>query len=304
MAAISLQDFAQTSQQPMRKGIVQLITNVSIFLRLLRFVPVDGFTYTYSRQTTLGGIAFRTLNASYTPDVGVVNPLIESLGILGGEVKTDRQIVNKQGDVARANTIAAKVKKSGLFFDKYVIDGDPANDPAQFYGLNARLTGNQVQSAGTNGGQITTDLFDAAIDAVVGTNENKVLVMNKAIRRKLTKLVTGLAGGASVLDVGNQLTKYNGVPIEILDEDGDEAAILGFDETQGSSNVTTSAYCIRAGSDVEGEFVQGLIGSQMIEHVQVGLLGTYFSDIVEANMGLAVFHPRSACRIKGILTPT
>lgn len=38
----------------------------------------------------------------------------------------------------------------------------------------------------------------------------------------------------------------------------------------------------------------------MIEHVEVGLLGTYYSDLVEANIGLAVFHPRAACRIKGI----
>ena len=38
----------------------------------------------------------------------------------------------------------------------------------------------------------------------------------------------------------------------------------------------------------------------MIEHVAVGLLGTYYSDIVEANMGLGVFHPRAACRVKGI----
>jgi hypothetical protein len=51
---------------------------------------------------------------------------------------------------------------------------------------------------------------------------------------------------------------------------------------------------------VDGEYVQGLIGGGMIEHVAVGLLGTYYSDIVEANMGLGVFHPRAAIRLKGI----
>jgi hypothetical protein len=29
-------------------------------------------------------------------------------------------------------------------------------------------------------------------------------------------------------------------------------------------------------------------------------MGTYFSDIVEANMGIGMFHPRAACRVKGI----
>src|SRR5439155_6760646 len=50
LMAISLLDFANQTQSPMRKGIVQEITNESVFLRNLRFVAVDGFAYTYNRQ--------------------------------------------------------------------------------------------------------------------------------------------------------------------------------------------------------------------------------------------------------------
>ena len=298
--AISLLDFANQTQSPMRKGIVQEITNESVFLRALRFVPVDGFAYTYNRQQTLGGIAFRGLNDSYANDTGVVNPQVETLSIFGGEVRTDRQIVNKQGDVARANAIAAKVKKAGLFFDRYVVKGDPTADPLQFHGLNVRLTGAQVMEVAANGGPLTLDLLDQALDAVVGSNSRKVIVCNKAVRRQITALIREAAGGAALSDVGPQAREYDGAPIEVLDEDGDETPILDFDETQGASNVTTSLYVIRPGSDVDGEYFQGLIGGGMIEHVAVGLLGTYYSDIVEANMGLGVFHPRAAIRVKGI----
>jgi hypothetical protein len=299
--AISLLDFANQTTQPMRKGIVQEITNESVFLRRLRFVPVDGFAYTYNRQKTLGGIAFRGLNEGYTNDAGVVNPQVETLSIFGGEVRTDRQLVNKQGDGVRANAIAAKVKKAGLFFDRYVVKGDPAGDPLAFYGLNARLTGGQVLSAGANGGALTLDLLDLALDSVVGSNSRKFIVCNKAVRRKITALLRGAAGGAAVAEIGPQAMEYDGSPIEVLDEDGDESPILAFNETQGSSNLTTSLYVVRPGSDVDGEHVQGLIGARLIEHVAVGLLGTYFSDIVEANMGLGMFHPRAAVRVKGIL---
>jgi hypothetical protein len=106
-------DYANQTTEPMRKGLVQKITNESIFLKRLRFIPVDGFTYEYRRQDTLGGIAFRALNASYTPDQGVVNPYIESLAIFGGEVRTDRQIVNKQGDVVRANRSRPRCARPG-----------------------------------------------------------------------------------------------------------------------------------------------------------------------------------------------
>jgi hypothetical protein len=298
--AISLLDFANQTQSPMRKGIVQEITNESVFLRALRFVPVDGFAYTYNRQKTLGGIAFRGLNDSYSADAGVVNPAVETLSIFGGEVRTDRQIVNKQGDVARANAIAAKVKKAGLFFDRYVIKGDPTSDPLQFYGLNARLTGSQVMEAGANGDTLKLEMLNKALDAVVGSNSKKVIVCNKAVRRQITELVLTAAGGAAVSDVGPQVREYDGTPIEVLDEDGDESPILDFNEPQGTSAVTTSLYVLRPGSDVDGEHVQGLIGSGMIEHAAVGLMGTYYSDIVEANMGLGVFHPRAVVRVKGI----
>jgi hypothetical protein len=38
-----------------------------VFLRILRFVPVDGFAYHYGEQATLGGIAFRNLNETTPP---------------------------------------------------------------------------------------------------------------------------------------------------------------------------------------------------------------------------------------------
>src|SRR5215213_238433 len=162
--ALSLVDFSIQTQNPLKRGLVQEVTNESVFLRRLHFVPVNGFAYTYNRQKTLGGIAFRGLNASYFEDAGVVNPQVETLSIFGGEVRTDRQLVNKQGDSVRANAIAAKVKKAGLFFDRYCIKGDPGLDPLQFYGLNGRLAGSQVLDTGANGGPLTLDKLDQALD--------------------------------------------------------------------------------------------------------------------------------------------
>jgi hypothetical protein len=293
-------DFANQIQTPLQRGVVQEITNESVFLRRLRFIPVDGFAYSYNRQTALGGIAFRGLNDSYTNDVGVINPQVETLSIFGGEVRTDRQLVNKQGDVVRATAIAAKVKKAGLFFDRYVLKGDPGTNPLQFYGLNARLTGDQVIEADPNGGPLTLNVLDRALDAVPGSNDRKFIVCNKQVRRQITALVRDAAGGSPMVEIGPQIKEYDGAPIDVLDEDGDETPILDFDEAQGSSNATTSLYVIRAGTENDGNYVQGLVGSRLIEHVAVGLLGTYFSDIVEANMGLGMFHSRAACRVKGI----
>ncbi len=302
MPALSLIDFAAQTDDPMRTGLVQKITNESIFLRRLRFVKVDGFTYTYGEQTTLGGVAFRSIGGDYTADVGVVNPKIETMGIFGGKIQTDHQMVVKSGDAARANQIAARVRKAGLFYDLKVIKGDSAIDPKNFSGLNARLVNKQLISAGVNGGALTLDLVNRLLDAVVGLNSQKVLVMSKAIRRSLKNLILNKATGTAVADISGSLDSYDGCPIEVIDEDGDESPILDFNETWGTSTVAQSLYCIRPGSDIEGEFMQGLVGGPLIEHYVSGMQGTQHVDIVDAHMGIALFHGRSAARVAGVLS--
>lgn len=288
----------QAGDPSRRQGVVQLITNESVFLRRLNFVSVQGFYYEYNLQTSLGGIAWRGLNETYTDDTGVVNPRVESLRPFGGTVKTDRQLAKGlRGTATRANNIAAKVKRAGLYFDNAVINGDSAVNPKSIDGLRARLTGTQVIAAG---GAITQDLLDQALDAVVGSNSQKIIVCNKFVRRKLSKVVREAAKGATLTDIQGQLTMYSDAPIEVLDEDGDTTEILPFTET-GS---TCSLYVIRPGSAIDGEYVQGLVrildGQPPIEQVEYGERSGVVEDLVEAVMGLGVFHPRSAARISGI----
>jgi hypothetical protein len=250
-----------------------------VFLRILNFVPIDGLTYEYATQVTLGGVAFRGINGTYNADTGVVNPSVEVLAIFGGLVKTDHQIASARGGVARTNAILAKTRKAGLFFDKYVIDGDPATIDKSFYGLKARLTGNQLIDAGANGAALTLDLLDQLLDRVAGPNSEKVFVMNKADRRKTKQLILAAAGGAAVADVGKGVTSYDGASIEQLDEDGDEAPIIAKTETMGSSNVTSSIYCVRPGKSQEGEWVQGIIKGKVIDHIPQGIQGTQVQDL-------------------------
>ena len=97
---ISAQDFYNLNPTPMMKGIVQVITNTSVFLRRLKFIQVNGFGYKYNREVALGGIAFRNLNGYYNPtgkDDSTINPAMEELAIFGGIVRTDRQLVNQSG---------------------------------------------------------------------------------------------------------------------------------------------------------------------------------------------------------------
>lgn len=298
--ALSLIQYAAQTQVPMMQGLVDQITNESVFLKLLKFIDVDGLSYRYNRREALGGIAFRGLNENYSTPPSVINPQTESMAIFGGEVQTDAIIYDRQGDVARANEIGAKLKNAGLFFDRYVIKGDPAVNAKQFYGLNSRISGKQLLTCGTNGGALTQPLIDQLIDAVVGTKD-KYLVCNKAVRRNITALLRTTAKPITFDVASGQVAEYDGVPILILDEDGDQQPILDENETMGSSNVTTSLYCLRLGGDTDKQYLQGLVGTNMIVHRDVGLLGTFYLDVVEMLGSIAVFHPRCAARLAGII---
>jgi hypothetical protein len=301
--AISLLDYANQTPDQIRRGLVQRITNESVMMTRLNFVQVAGYEYRYSRLESLGSVGFRALNANYVADVGTVIPQVERLSTFGGQVTTDQSILRQpNGRDIQAGYIAAKVRKAGLFFDRMCIDGDPAVDPNHFVGLNARLLGNQLITTATNGAQLTLAMLDDAIDRVVGTS-GKIIVCNKAVARRIKQLLVASAGGAVVGDVGGQAMTYQGIPIVVVDEDGDEQAILGFDETVGSSNITASLYVIRAGSDTDGEYVQGLVNTDSIVVGDDERRGTQVFNVIEAGMGLAMFHPRSACRVRGILAP-
>lgn len=291
-------------EDPMRKGLIQKITNESLFLKLLHFVQVDGFTYEYGEQSTLGGIAFRGINGTYTADTGIVNPKIENLAIFGGITQVDAAIANLAGGQARANALLAKTRAAGLYFDRMVFQGNPAVTPKSFFGLNTRLTGNQLlvpaADAGNGAAMVLTDV-DRLIDAVVGPNSEKILVMCKADRRALKKLILTAAQGAQLTDVGKSLPSYDDVEIHVMDEDGDASPILTKNETYGASSVTSSIYCMRLGKSEEGEWVQGVVNNRLVNHTPMAQISTYIQDLVEMVGGLAIFHGRSAARLRGVI---
>lgn len=297
MSSISLVDFAAQEKDPMRRGVLQQITHESIFFKELRFVPVEGFSYQYATQSKMPGITFRAMNGTYAADGGIVNPGIENLKIFGGIVNIDHAL---QGSSTHTNAVTQKIRSAGLFFDYNVINGNPAVDPLQFYGLKNRIIGGQIIYAGANGAALTLGLVDQILDKVAGPNNEKLLIMSKYQRRAFKGVVLTTATGARSDDVVNEVQTYDGAKILVLDEDDMETAILPQTETRGNSAVTGSLYCIRPGKDPEGEYVQGLIRGNMVEHKPLAQTNTLVGDLIEMVAGLGVFHGRAAARLAGL----
>ena len=297
--AFTLIEYMKQTTSELLQGVIEKFARTSPILEQLPFKEIVGNALKYNRETSLPGIAFRSVNEAYDEDTGVINPETEALKILGGDADTDRALQKweKNFGARRATDLKMKVKAAALFFTKNFFDGDEASDPREFDGMNIRLTGDQVLSGGTDGGNISMSLMNQLIDAVSGRPD--ALYCGKKFRRQ----INNLAESSTILTItkdafGEEITAFAGVPIRIIEEDNSDNTILAFDETQGTSSVCASIYAVKFGVDT---YLCGL-QTEPLEAYDLGELEVKpaFRSRIEWLITIAIFHSKSAARLKGI----
>ncbi len=297
--ALTLVEAAKlNSGDVLRNAIIEIYAGSSSILANLPFENINGNAMKYNREGAYPGVGFRGVNEAYTASTGILNPITEALVIAGGDLDVDKFILDTMGQNQRAVHEAMKVRALALAWTKKFIDGNTADDPRVFDGLQTRCTGAQVVDAGTTAGGAALSLakLDAAIDQTLNPTH---LIMNKGMARRLSaaaRLYT--VGGYITYDLdafGRRAMQYNGLPILTVDLDNTGAAILGFDEAATSGGDTaTSIYCVSMGND-------GLIGLQNggIDVRDMGELQTapVVRTRVEWYNGMAVFNGRAVTRL-------
>ena len=299
--ALTLVESSKRYQNPVQQAIVELYAENSDILGALPINTIAGNAYKYNREETLPNIGFRGVNESFTESTGVVNPVTEPLVIAGGDLDVDKFIVSTQGRDQRGVQEAMKVKALAHRITETFIKGDNATEPREFDGLQVRLTGSQVISAGTTAGGAALSLakLDELIDAVDSPTH---LIMNKAMRRRLSAAARLTTVGGFVNyelnEFGRRVMSYNDLPILIADQDETGSDILGFTEAADSGNATaTSIYCV---SFRDGMLTGIQNGAPMVEDLGELQTKPVYRTRVEWYMGIAVLHARAAARLKFI----
>jgi hypothetical protein len=301
MTLVEAAKLALNKGETYRSGVIELYAGSSDILANLPFQDISGNALSYSREVTLPGIGFRGVNESYTPSVGVINPLTEALVIAGGELDVDPFLVKTMGPQIRTTHEAMKIRALSLKWTKEFIKGDTASDARVFDGLQTRATGNQVISAGTTGGGAALSLakLDEAIDQTLNPTH---LIMNKAMARRFSAAArTTSVSGYVTYDVdqlGRRVMQYNGIPILTVDLDDTGTAIMGFTEAADSgASTATSIYVVSMGADSLTGIQNGGIDVQDLGLLQSSPL---YRTRVEWYNGLAAFNGRSITRLKFI----
>jgi hypothetical protein len=298
---LTVTEWEKLNPTPLSSGVVEIFARENPVLAAMPFQNIAGNSYRYNIEQTLPGVAFRDIGEGYTESTGVINPATEALRILGGDSDYDTAQIAMGigGNDTRAVHDAMKSKALSLTWLDTFFHGDNTANPKEFDGRANRLTGNQVMYAGVNGAQLTMDLLDDLIDAVNG--EPSVLLCAKPVRRAITKLARNSSNLTWTVDqFGRQIAVYAGVPIGIIEEGVDGNAILGFDETRGTSDVTGSIYAARFGPDMLSGIQTAAISVRDLGEIDAK---PALRTRIEWFSGMVLKHPRCAARLAGVLAP-
>jgi hypothetical protein len=310
--ALTLAEAAKLSQNDLQRGVVETFLLESVVLDRIPLKPIEGNAYAYNEEAALPGVEFRAVNAAYSESTGTFNQKTEALVILGGDADVDTFIAKTRGNLndQRAEQDRMKVKAASIKFQDAFINGDVAVDANSFDGLKKRLTGKQVLDAGANGlpvigaGSEDRHAFFDKLDellALVKGGTPDALYMNDLVKAWLRSAARREGFHSADRDeFGRVVDFYNSIPMIDIGETAAGARIIPQTEVLGESNVTSSIYAVRFGSDEGDRAVTGLTNGG-VDVRDLGELDSKpaYRTRIEFFCGLAVFGP-GAARLRGV----
>ena len=257
--ALTLLEAAKGEANVFRRGVIETFVEGSRLMEILPFRGIDGGTDGIEQESVLPNVATRGVNEAFTRSEGRFQEIIQSLKIYGGEIGIDPFILRTKGqDRATAQT-ALKIKALRNLWVTDFFKGDSAADPRDFDGLQVRLDGFNVVSAGSDAGGSTLSL--AVLDeAIARCHSPSALFMGRQMHIRLTQAARDNTTSGSVIRTemdafGRPVLFYNGLEVVQIVDNQNNDNILSFTEaaTGGGGSTASSIYVAGVGDEgIEG----------------------------------------------------
>lgn len=292
--ALTLAESAKLSNDMVQRGVIETIIEESPILEMMPFETIEGNSFKYNQENTLGGAAFFAVNATWTEATATFTQKSASLAILGGDADVDNFIQRVRSNIQdqRAVQTQLKAKSVARQFETSFITGDVAVDANAFDGIRKSTAAGQTTEPGVNGGALTLALLDTLIDLVKGGKPH-VLLMSKRTRRRLKALLIAnthyVERGESAF--GRQVMMYDGIPVEVSDFQPD-------DETLGTGTALSSIYGLQFSA------ADGVVGLQngSLEVIDLGQLESKDAQRVRVRwyVSIALLRDSAIARLRGL----
>jgi hypothetical protein len=297
---LTLLEAAKSERDLARLAVIRELAEGEL-MAVIPFQNVEGEGVFYDVEAELPAVGFRGINETLDATYGVLNPQAEKLKIMGAEVDVDTAIIDMRGPQAIADQVQMKVRSMRLTFEDQFINGDESANPRTFDGLRRRINTGSSQAIAM-GGALSLSALDELIDACDAAGGEKVLIMNKKMRRRLNTASRNSSIGGFINyeqnEFGRRVTTYGDVPIVVVDTNAQNLPIMPFTEASSS----TSIYCVAFG-DLLTTALQGRARGQFGPSVRA--LGEVPDAPVDRTRlewycGMAVMNGRSAARLSGV----
>lgn len=299
--AVTLAQAAAVEPDPVRRGAVETMHQVSNVFDRLPVESITGNAYSYDTEGALPGTGFRTVNEAYVESTGVINMATESLVILGGDADVDRFLESTMGS-SRGSLMAQQVRMKlvsahGTFVDA-MFNGDVTVNPKGFDGLRKRLINEQVldsQVAATNSAFLGE--LDELFSQVHGGQPDAVYTNSKVIAK--LKTLGRQVGGAEYINseiTGKREFTWNGVPFLDAGEHWSGRQILPYDATAGAD-----AYAVKFANGFNDHGVMG-ISNGGLQAYSLGELQEKpaYRTRIDFYCGVVAQGGKAAARLRGV----
>ena len=293
--ALTLTESAKLSQDMLLTGVIETIVKDSPVLQAIPFIEVVGNGLTYNQEKTLPSVAFYEPGDTWDESTPTFTQVTANLKILGGDADVDNFVKATRSNLQdlEATVVALKAKATQQTFDTTFIDGNSTTNSKAFDGIDKLAVATQTVSMGANGGALTLDKLDEAIDKVRGGKPD-MLIMSRRSRRKLSSLGRAAGSGVVVADrnqFGMMTDYYDGIPVGVSDFVSDA-------KTVGTSRDCSTVYAVQWG---EGA-VSGLTAPGGLQMERVGSLETKDATRVRVKwyVAIAVFNSLKLAKLSGV----
>lgn len=244
--AMTKVEAAKLTQDMLVRGVIDTVVKESQILTMLPFMEVQGSAVAYNREASMAAAGFYDVGDTWNEGTPTFTKVTVPLRILGGDADVDNFLQATYSDVndIEAVVVANRAKSVAHKFSDAFFNGDTAVDAKSFDGLTKLIPAGQQVSMGANGGALTLDKLDEAID-LVKPGKPDALFMSKRTRRKLSSLRRA-SGNLLETDVdafGQRALYYDGIPV-IVDDFVSDA------QTQGNVATCSSIYAVKMGMGV------------------------------------------------------
>lgn len=309
--ALSLLEAAKGGDDKVATGVIQTIIQESPIIEQLPWMTFLGNAYRSNVEQTLPSVQFRPVNGSYTASWGADSQEFWGVAILGGEVKIDPFLLNVTSNKVnqKAKQWAKFAKSNALRFDYEAINGTGENDG--FKGFKQLISEGKGQTLlnATGGATISLDKLDEAHDLFRNQGSADAALLNRTVRRQITKKARTDVTGVSLIDVGTdvfgrQVTRWNDIPLRILgdvrDASDNTVPALPFTEDPGDAvSDCSSLYFVKySEEDICG--LMGMGGDLNFRDFGEMEASPLVLGRFEWYPGLAIFNKYSIVRLSGI----